>query len=206
MRAWFRKLAAVVIVFAAPFAPFSPARAEIVVNVDQGATQPLPIALPVFGGPPVAAQIQQVVAADLARSGLFRPLDLATLPAAPQDANTPPVFDAWKAVSAQALVAGAINVGADGGLTVSFRLWDVYAGEALLGTQLTSPPENWRRIAHKIADAIYEKLTGAPGYFDSRVVFAAESGPRGRRIRRLEVMDERSHKEDAREAVLEITP
>ena len=102
----------------------SPAMADIVVNVDQGATQPLPIAVPVFSGPPVAAQLQQVIAADLARSGLFRPLDPATFPAGPQDVNVKPAFDAWKAISAQGLLTGDVSADAEGRLVVKVRLWD----------------------------------------------------------------------------------
>ena len=166
-----------------------PARAEIVVNVDQGATQPLPIAIPVFPGAPTAAQIREVIAADLARSGLFRPLDPATFPAAPLDVNTQPTFDSWKAISAQALVSGQL-ADSDGHLKADFRLWDVYAGEQLQGLQFSASQDAWRRVAHKIADAIYEKLTGEKGYFDTRIVFAAESGARGKRVRRLAIMDQ----------------
>jgi TolB protein len=75
-------------------------------------------------------------------------------------------------------------------LRVNFRLWDVYAGDQLLGVQFSSTPDNWRRVAHKVADAVYEKLTGAPGYFDTRVVFVAESGTRANPVRRLEIMDQ----------------
>jgi TolB protein len=193
MRSWIQTaaaLAAVMIAAGALLGAAPAARADIVVNVDQGATQPLPIAIPVFSGTSVAGDIQQVVSADLARSGLFRPLDPATFPASPPDVNTEPAFDAWKAISAQGLLTGQVTTDTDGHLMVNFRLWDVYAGEQLLGLQFSSTPANWRRVAHKIADAVYTKLTGAPGYFDTRVVFAAESGPRGARVRRLEIMDQ----------------
>ena len=166
------------------------ARAEIVVNVDQGASQPLPIAVPVFAGPAVATQIQAVVSADLESSGLFKPLDPATFPAQTPDVNAQPNFDNWKAISAQGLVDGQVTADADGHLRVDFRLWDIYAGEQLLGLQFTSTPENWRRIAHKVADAVYEKLTGHQGYFDTRVVFVAESGAKYHQVRRLEIMDQ----------------
>jgi len=166
------------------------ARAEIVVNVDQGASQPLPIAVPVFAGPAVATQIQAVIAADLESSGLFKPLDPATFPAQSPNVNVQPSFDNWKAISAQGLVDGQVTADADGHLRVDFRLWDVYAGEQLLGLQFTSTPENWRRIAHKVADAVYEKLTGQQGYFDTRVVFVAESGTKYHQVRRLEIMDQ----------------
>ncbi len=168
----------------------APARAEIVVNVDQGATQPLPIAIPVFSGPALATQIQQVISSDLASSALFRPLDPASFPKAVPNVNVQPDFDAWKALSAQGLLDGQVTEDADGHLRVDFRLWDVYAGQQLLGLQFTSTPENWRRMAHKVADAVYEKLTGQSGYFDTRVVFVAESGSKLNRSRRLEIMDQ----------------
>ena len=128
---------------AAALAPM-PAAADIVVNVDQGASQPLPIAIPVFAGPGVAGDIQKVIANDLQSSGLFRPLDPATFPQVDPNVNVQPAFDGWKAISAQGLLTGTVSNDADGHLRVDFRLWDVYAGEQLLGLQFTSTPENYR--------------------------------------------------------------
>ena len=167
----------------------APALADITVDVNQAAVQPLPIAITAFGGPQVGAQISQVVSADLERSGLFRPLDPATFREQP-DVNVTPGFDAWKAISAQALLVGNVSSGADGRLSVDFRLWDVYAGDQLVGTRLTATPDSWRTIAHQIADAVYEKLTGEKGYFDTRVVFVAESGPKTHKVTRLAIMDQ----------------
>jgi TolB protein len=167
----------------------APALADIVVNVDQAAVQPLPIAIPSFGGSPEGAQISSAVTADLERSGLFRPLDPGLFRQQP-DVNVSPSFDAWKAISAQALLVGAVTSGADGRLNVDFRLWDVYAGDQLVGTRLTATPDSWRTIAHQIADAVYEKLTGEKGYFDTRVVFVAESGPKTKKVTRLAIMDQ----------------
>jgi TolB protein len=166
-----------------------PARADIVVNVDQAAVQPLPIAIAPFGGLPIGAQISAVVSADLDRSGLFRPLDPASF-RQQAEVNTTPAFDAWKTIAAQALVVGGVSSGSDGRLNVDFRLWDVYAGDQLVGTRLKATPDSWRTIAHQIADAIYEKLTGEKGYFDTRVVFVAESGPKTHRVTRLAIMDQ----------------
>ncbi|HXQ15275.1 MAG TPA: Tol-Pal system beta propeller repeat protein TolB [Caulobacteraceae bacterium] len=180
--------AALALLFAAPFAA-APAMADITVDVNQAAVQPLPIAITTFGGPQVGAQISQVVSADLERSGLFRPLDPATFHEQP-DVNVTPGFDAWKAISAQALLVGAVSSGADGRLSVDFRLWDVYAGDQLVGTRLTATPDSWRTIAHQIADAVYKKLTGEDGYFDTRVVFVAESGPKTHKVTRLAIMDQ----------------
>jgi TolB protein len=150
----------------------------------------VPIAIPAFGGDPVGAKIASVVSADLERSNLFRPLDPASFQERLSDVNVQPAWDKWKSISAQALLRGQVTADADGHLRVDFRLWDVYAGEQLLGLQFTSTPENWRRVAHKIADAVYQKLTGAPGYFDTRIVFVAESGSRAHPARRLQIMDQ----------------
>lgn len=180
---------ALLVAFLAGFVGTS-ARADIVVNVDQGATQPLPIAIPPFAGAPVGNQISQVVTSDLAGSGLFNPLAAASFPDRTLDVNAQPRFDAWKGIGAQALLTGQVVDESEGRLRVDFRLWDVYAGDELLGLQFTSTPENWRRVAHKISDAVYEKLTGAKGYFDTRIVFVAESGSKSKRVRRLEIMDQ----------------
>ena len=166
-----------------------PALADITVDVNQAAVQPLPIAISPFGGEAQGAQISAVVSADLERSGLFRPLDPASFRQQPE-VNVVPTFDAWKAISAQALLVGNVSTGADGRLSVDFRLWDVYAGDQLVGTRLTATPDSWRTIAHQIADAIYKKLTGENGYFDTRVVFVAESGPKTKKVTRLVVMDQ----------------
>jgi TolB protein len=167
----------------------APALADITVDVNQAAVQPLPIAIPAFSGSPVGAQISSVVTADLERSGLFRPLDPASFRQQP-DVSVTPSFDSWKAISAQALLVGNVSSGADGRLSVDFRLWDVYAGDQLVGTRLTATPDSWRTIAHQIADAVYEKLTGEKGYFDTRVVFVAESGPKTHKVTRLAIMDQ----------------
>lgn len=166
------------------------ARADIEVDVNQGAVQPLPIAIPAFSGATRGADIAQVISDNLQRSGLFEPLQPSTFPEQGLDVNVQPAFDGWKRINAQALINGNVTVEPDGRLRVDFRLWDVFSQQQLLGLQFSSTPENWRRIAHKISDAVYERLTGEKGYFDTRVVFVAESGPRANRIKRLAIMDQ----------------
>jgi TolB protein len=100
-----------------------------------------------------------------------------------------PRFADWRAINAQALVTGRVTQ-ADGRLKVEFRLWDVFAGQQLRGEQYNTTADNWRRISHIISDAVYERITGEKGYFDSRVVFVDESGPKERRIKRLALMDQ----------------
>jgi TolB protein len=180
-----------------PFAfPFS-ASAALHVDVNQGVSQPLPIAIPDFlGGQPqsndaqVGANIAGVVRADLGRSGLFRPLDPKSFIEAIRNINVPPQFANWRVINAQGLVTGQVTTQTDGRLRVEFRLWDVYGESQMLGLQYFTTPENWRRIAHMISDAIYERITGEKGYFDTRIVFISESGPALHRVKRLAVMDQ----------------
>ena len=172
----------------------APARAAITVDITQGNIQPVPIAIPDFvpigndGG--AAARIAGVVRADLERSGLFRPLDPKSFVDRIGDINTVPNFANWRVINAQGLVAGGLTVQPDGRLKVDFRLWDVTASSQMAGHTYTTSPENWRRIAHMISDAIYERITGEKGYFDTRVVFIAETGPAQRRVKRLAIMDQ----------------
>jgi len=189
VRSFTTALAALALALAAVGMAAPSARAAIEVNVNRGDVQPLPIAVPAFSGGQVGADISGVIAANLQRSGLFRPLDPATYVEKDLTAAVQPSFPAWKQINAQALVNGQVTV-QDGRLVVDFRLWDVFSEQQLLGLQFTSSAENWRRVAHKISDQIYERLTGEKGYFDTRVVFVAESGARGKRIKRLAIMDQ----------------
>ena len=166
----------------------APARAQIEVDINRGDVKPLPIAIPAFGGAQ-GAEIAQVISGNLDRSGLFAPIPQGAFIERNLDVNVLPRFDDWRAINAQALLNGQVTV--EGGrLTANFRLWDVYSKQQLLGLQFTSTPDNWRRVAHKISDAVYERLTGEKGYFDTRVVFVAESGGRLDRKKQLAIMDQ----------------
>jgi TolB protein len=173
----------------------APAAAQLHVDVTQGNIQPLPIAIPDFVAPApgdatAASNIAGVVRADLGRSGLFKPLDPKSFIEQIKDINTPPQFNSWRVINAQALVTGQAAIQPDGRLRVDFRLWDVYGESQMLGLQYFTTQENWRRIAHMISDAIYQRITGEKGYFDTRIVFISESGPALNRKKRLAVMDE----------------
>src|ERR1700753_2891119 len=173
----------------------SPALAALQVDVTQGNAQPLPTPIPAFrpgggGDPQAGANIAGVVRADLERSGLFRPLDQKGFVEHITDINKVPTFTSWRSLTAQGLVTGQVTQQPDGRLRVDFRLWDVFGESQMLGLQFFSTPENWRRIAHMVSDAIYERVTGEKGYFDTRIVFIAESGPATRRVKRLSIMDE----------------
>jgi TolB protein len=161
-----------------------------VIDITRARTDPMPIAVPDFAGAqPWGAQIAQVITANLARSGLFRPVDRRAF--VTQGAEATPRFADWRAIGAQALVTGRVEQQGDR-LRVEFRLWDVLPGQQIQGTAYTTPIANWRRIAHICSDQIYERLLGEKGYFDTRIVYIAESGPRDRRIKRLAIMDQDS--------------
>jgi TolB protein len=173
----------------------TPALAALQVDVTQGNAQPLPIAIPDFlpgggGDPQAGPNIAGVVRADLERSGLFRPLDQKGFAEHITDINKVPTFASWRSITAQGLVTGQVTQQPDGRLRVDFRLWDVFGESQMLGLQFFSTPENWRRIAHMVSDAIYERVTGEKGYFDTRIVFISESGPATKRLKRLAIMDE----------------
>jgi len=170
--------------------PAAAQQGPIEVDINSGVVKPLPIAVPAFSGTPRGAEIAQVITGNLERSGLFQPLNVSGVPDKLNDVNVQPRFPDWQATGAQALINGQVTVGPDGGLRVDFRLWDVFSQQQLLGLQFSSTPDNWRRVAHKISDAVYERLTGEKGYFDTRVAFVAESGPKLNRIKRLAIMDQ----------------
>ncbi|MGZ3366834.1 MAG: Tol-Pal system beta propeller repeat protein TolB [Caulobacteraceae bacterium] len=174
------------------------AHAQLVIDINKANLQPVPIAIPALNAPSgnaVGADIARVVSGDLQRSGLFRPLDPNSFIERNLDVNVQPRFEDWKTIGAQVLINGQVTVDADGRLHVDFRLWNIFLNQDLkdqqmLGLQFTTTPENWRRVAHKIADAVYERLTGEKGYFDTRVVFVSESGPKTKRVKRLTIMDQ----------------
>ncbi|MFI0842575.1 Tol-Pal system beta propeller repeat protein TolB [Mesorhizobium sp. IMUNJ 23232] len=172
-------------------AALAPARAEVVIDVNKGVVEPLPIAITDFlSGDGTGSEISQIVAADLQRSGLFAPIDKGAFIEKISNPDAAPRFEDWKVINAQALVTGRVSEEADGRLKAEFRLWDTFAGQQLIGEQFFSSKANMRRVAHIIADAIYERLTGEKGYFDTRVVFIDESGSKNDRKKRLAIMDQ----------------
>ena len=189
-----RRAFAVVAAVLVAAAVVRPADAMISIDVTHGNVQPLPIALPDFVGAgedaKLGADITSVIASDLKRSGLFLPLDPSTFVQKVIGPDETPRFADWRVINAQALVVGSIARQSDGRLRAEFRLWDVFATSQITGQQFFTSPDNWRRVAHIIADAIYERLTGEKGYFDTHVVFVAESGPKDNRVKRLAIMDQ----------------
>lgn len=169
-----------------------PASAQLQGTQTQGTIAPIPIAIPLFLGddPQLAGDISNVVMADLERSGLFQPLERESFLEQIRDVNAAPRFPDWRAIRADALVVGRIVKGGDGKVGAEFRLWDVASGKQLAGQRFSTAAQNWRRIGHLIADQVYERLTGEKGYFDTRIVYVDETGPKQKRIKRLALMDQ----------------
>lgn len=175
---------------------FSPAaEASLQIKLDEGVVQPIPIAITdFFGANPrdqqTAVQVAGVVRSNLERSGLFTPLDRASFIEKIPNFGTVPNFNSWRVIKAEGLVTGQAIFLPDGQLQVDFRLWDTFAEKQIVGMSFKTTPENWRRLGHLVADAIYERLTGEKGYFDTRIVFISESGPKTKRRYRLSMMDQ----------------
>jgi TolB protein len=168
-----------------------PARALVEIDVNKGVIEPLPVAITDFiSADGIGSEISSIVAADLQRSGLFAPIDKGAFIEKVSNPDAAPRFEDWKIINAQALVTGRVTTEADGRLRAEFRLWDTFAGQQLIGEQFYSSKANMRRVAHIIADAIYERLTGEKGYFDTRIVFIDESGSKNDRRKRLAIMDQ----------------
>ncbi|TFF23037.1 Tol-Pal system protein TolB [Jiella endophytica] len=185
------RLCAAVLVLAGAVAAATPAAAVVELDITQGNVQPLPIAIADFqSNDGLGQKISDVVSADLKRSGLFAPIAKAAFIQKGLGPDVSPNFQDWTVINAQALVVGRVSPEADGRLRVEFRLWDTVAGQQMDGQQFYTNPDNWRRVGHIIADAIYERITGEKGYFDSRVVFVAESGDKANRVKRLAIMDQ----------------
>ena len=165
------------------------------IEITEGVIEPLPYAVPDFVAETAQAQdfarnIARVIASDLSGTGLFREIPADAHIARVTNFASPVQFADWKAINAQALITGGVSVDDAGKLVVRFRLYDVFAGQELgQGLQLVGTADGWRRIAHKVADQVYARLTGESPYFDSRVVFVAETGPKDARKKRLAIMD-----------------
>ncbi|MBL8647161.1 MAG: Tol-Pal system protein TolB [Sphingosinicella sp.] len=180
----------------------TPAAAQLRVDINAGISKPMPIAVPAFTTPALAStvagdtaalgrQVAEVVSNDLASSGLFKPINPSAFTTTVAYADVlAPRFPNWRTVAAQALVTGFVQVNGDGSITVGCYLYDVFSEEILAREGFSTQPAFWRRAAHKCADAVYSRLTGESGYFDSRIVYVSETGSQTKRIKRLAIMDQ----------------
>lgn len=173
----------------------TPAHAEVRVDITRGVVEPIPIAIPSFYGDggseaKFGRNIAHVVGQDLQRSGLFGLVDPNSFIQDRASLLVAPRFADWRVLNTQALVVGRVKKQRDGRLKVEFRLWDVFGEKQMTGLAYFTVPNNWRRVAHIIADSIYKRITGETGYFDTRIVYIAENGPGTMRIKRLAIMDQ----------------
>jgi len=180
------------------------AHALIEVDITRGNLNPLPIAVsPLFSDKDskdnfekilkekkdIGSEISIIVASNLRQTGLFNPLEKDAFLQKPEIAHLKPRFEDWALIKAQALITGKVEI-ANEKLRVEFRLWDVLAAKEMLALAFTTVPTNWRRVGHIISDKIYERLTGEKGYFDTRIIYVAEEGPKTQRIKKLAIMDQ----------------
>ncbi len=167
---------------------------ELRIDITKGNTEPIPVALVKFSSKSgeevkVSNDINKVISNNLQRSGLFKILPESVFLKNVLDFDQKPSFPDWKITTAQGLVHGKLTVSRDK-LNINFRLWDVFSEKQMVAQQLSTELANWRRIAHVISDIIYKRITGESGYFDSRIVYISESGPKNKRIKRLAIVDQ----------------
>ena len=163
-------------------------------TLTQGTIKPTPIAVTNFFSSDnktkkIGKNISMVISDNLERSGLFMPIDKKSFIQNEESLSSQPRFEDWKIIKAQHLIAGKINR-KDGKISVEFRLFDVFSQKQLLGKKYETSENNWRRVSHIISDAIFKRITGEGGYFDTRIVYVAESGPKENRQKRLAIMDQ----------------
>lgn len=167
-----------------------PALAQLQIVVEGANFQPLPVAIPDFASsdPAFGREIADIVRNNLSRSGLFAVVDPGRLPQQVGDVNAQPDFAAWRNTGADGLVMGQAERG--GQIDGAVRIWDIAQAQQVVGRSYATSPQSYRRIGHIISDAIYASLAGESGYFDTRVVYVAESGPKANRVKRLAIMDQ----------------
>jgi len=179
----------------------APAAAQVEVDVTGGVSAPQPIAIPVMPtNSPVGTaagstdalgrQVSEVISNDLRNSGLFSPIDANRMRPVRFDEVTQPDYPYWGGTGAQTLVQGFVRANGDGSLTVGCYVYDVFARTELARQGFVVQPDSWRRAAHKCADSVYSRLTGEGPYFDSRVVYVSETGPKNNRTKQLAIMDQ----------------
>ena len=177
--------------------------AVVEIDITRGNLDPLPIAISPLhiesgskdikqGGnviKNVGEEIAKVIEVNFKRSGLFNPLKKESFVQNPDIAHIKPRFEDWRLIKAQALVTGKVTVSEDK-LRAEFRLWDVIAAKEMAALAFSTTPDNWRRVAHIISDKIYQRLTGEQGYFDTRIIYVSETGPKTERYKKLAIMDQ----------------
>lgn len=164
------------------------------ITIDRGQAEPILLAINYFNidsaaDKKLADDLIQIIANDLKKSGLFRPVDCTTCTAQTRGIKHQPLFTAWQQINAELLINGQVTRSSANNLKVSIILWDVVLGKNLLSQVFELPVNLWRRVAHKVADKIYQNVTGDRGYFDSKIVYISETGPYLKRVKRVALMD-----------------
>ena len=181
----------------------SPVLALVQVDITRGNLDPLPIAVsPLYVEPGskdikqkdkiiknIGEEISKIIEVNFRRSGFFNPLKKDSFVQKPDIAHIKPRFEDWRLIKAQALVTGKVTV-TENKLRAEFRLWDVVAAKEMVALAFSTTPNNWRRVAHIISDKIYQRLTGEKGYFDTRIIYVSETGPKTQRYKKLAIMDQ----------------
>jgi TolB protein len=168
----------------------------IVINVTEGVIDPILVAIPAFvregsTSKGLVSEMAEVIANDLSRTGLFRAIPERSHISRVSNFSAPVQFADWRAINAAILVTGSVAANSSGKIIVKFRLWDVVAQKEIAnGIKYDGTVDKWRRIAHKVADEVYKRITGEDPYFDTKIVFVSESGPKNNRKKRLALMDQ----------------
>ncbi|MDR1910242.1 MAG: Tol-Pal system beta propeller repeat protein TolB [Holosporales bacterium] len=163
--------------------------AEVVINISRGVVKPTKIAVPLFhGNTPLVQDIVHVVTRDLESSGLFSLVNPHAYIQSFSSFEVEPRFEDWNLVHAQILVHGDVTF-LEGQITVAFKVYDVVSQQILDQFSLSGKAVAWRQMAHMIADTVYSRITGEKPYFNSRIVYIAETRTKRRRIKRLALMD-----------------
>ena len=193
-----RRLSTVLAMVAAAMLVVQSAAAQLRIEITEGMVAPTPIAIADFTGSDGEAndagrEIASIISNDLLSSGLFDPVDSAAFIAPPSSPGIKPNFANWTPLGVKGLLVGSAINDDEGNLRVEFVLWDVVTGRDLSSGTGTADPNSLRQLSHKIADLVYEEFTGDSGYFDTQIVYVAESGSQSRRIKRLAIMDQDGH-------------
>jgi len=191
----------IILIFIIYLTYFNSSLALIEVDITRGNLDPLPIAVSPLHVDikseesegikvrELGINISSIIEKNFKNTGLFNPIKKEAFVQKPDIAHLKPRFEDWRLIKAQALVTGKLLI-KDQKLKIEFRLWDLTAGKEMTALAFTTTPSNWRRVAHIISDKIYERLTGEQGYFDTRIIYVAENGPKNQRVKKLAIMDQ----------------
>ncbi len=177
------------------------------IDITRGNLDPLPISVSPFFADETSkekikknldidnlgVEISKVIENNLRKTGLFDTLDKEAFLQKPDIAHLKPRFEDWALIKSQVLITGKVTskiINEKEYIRIEFKLWDVLGAKMVDGFSLTTVPTNWRRVGHKISDKVYERLTGESGYFDTRIIYVAEEGPKTQRVKKLAIMDQ----------------